>query len=306
MPNLADDATIPIWLAAACGDQVHTAVRARWGFRHETWLVTTEGGRELVVQRRASGSSPTTAGPVALRGLLRDAGILVPEPADAGTDASGHMLVIMPLIPGVVGAELLSDDVGAALAGALCGGVAARLARLDPALIAAGTPAWTGFRGPWATGENLLDETASWLDATRLWLSPGAAQTLHAIAERAGEETAQRGARFAHGDLAPVNVLLAPGLGEDRLAAVLDLDRARLAHPGFDAAWFGWVLEHHHPETAEAAIRGYTGSCAETDTPDEAAWLRPLILLERLAEAAGTLDAAERGCWASRLATAVA
>jgi aminoglycoside phosphotransferase (APT) family kinase protein len=55
--------------------------------------------------------------------------------------------------------------------------------------------------------------------------------------------------RFAHGDLAPVNLLVRDG----RVAAVLDLDRARLAHPLHDAAWFAWVVSFHHRDVAGAA-----------------------------------------------------
>jgi Ser/Thr protein kinase RdoA (MazF antagonist) len=303
---VADEAALPIWLTAACGERIETAKRARWGFYHETWLVRTEGGRELVAQRRVAGSIATGAAPAALRGLLRDAGVPVPEPVDAGIDESGRALVTMPLIQGVVAADLLADDRGAAPAGAVCGGVAAGLARLDPARIAATAPAWTALRGPWATGEHLVAATARWLDETRAWLSPGAEPGLRAIADRAAAETARRGARFAHGDLAPVNVLVAPGPGGDRLAAMLDLDRARIAHPGFDAAWFGWVLEHHHLEIAAAAMRGYAARCAGAETPHDASWLRPLILLELLAEAAGRHDVAARDRWATRVAAALA
>ena len=295
---------IPAWLAAACGGEPYAAERARWGFRHETWLVTAVGGQRLVVQRRADGPSPASRGPALVRGFVRDAGLRVPEPADAGSDETGRLLVTMPLVVGTVAADLLGDAAGAERAGALCGSVAARLTLIDPAWIGAVAPSWAGLRGPWTSGERLLAETRVWLDAVAGALPAGAQPELLALAERAAAETAESGARFAHGDLAPVNVLAAPA-PDGTIAAVLDLDRARLAHAGYDAAWFGWVLEHHHPETASAAMHGYAGACGAAVTPAAAAWLRPLVLLERLAEVDVATRPEEHDRWAARLADAL-
>ena len=279
-------------MRTVCGDGVETAERSRWGFRHDTWLVTTATGRHLVAQRRAGGPNPTGDAAATIRSVVRGAGLPVPEPAGAGWDEAGRMIVTMPLVPGMVAADLLGDDAGAERAGAMCGAVAARLAGLDPALIGPLAPSWTALQGPWATAGGLRDAIPLWLDAAAPVLPVGAHTMLLGLAERAAAETARRGTRLAHGDLAPVNLLAAPG-PEHLIAAVLDLDRTRLAHPGFDAAWFGWVLEHHHPATAEAALRGYASACGTAETPAAAAWLQPLVLLERLAEAAMAADAAD-------------
>ena len=58
---------------------------------------------------------------------------------------------------------------------------------------------------------------------------------------------------FAHGDLAPVNVVMDGGAGPGVVVALLDLERARLAHPLFDAAWWSWVVRYHHPSRSPAA-----------------------------------------------------
>jgi aminoglycoside phosphotransferase (APT) family kinase protein len=101
--------------------------------------------------------------------------------------------------------------------------------------------------------------------------------------------------RFAHGDLAPVNLLVQDG----RVAAVLDLDGARLAHPLFDAAWLAWIISFHHGDVAEAAWGAYARAVgAGVRSPAALAWLWPLQLLERLAEARGE---DERATWADRL-----
>ncbi len=102
---------------------------------------------------------------------------------------------------------------------------------------------------------------------------------------------------FAHGDLAPVNLLVRDG----RVAAVLDLDRARLAHPLYDAAWFAWVVAFHHGDVVEATWSAYAeAGRVDVRAPVALALLWPLQLAERLAEA---LDAGERAMWADRLAT---
>ena len=99
---------------------------------------------------------------------------------------------------------------------------------------------------------------------------------------------------LAHGDLAPVNVLVRDG----ELAAVLDLDRAQLAHPAYDAAWFSWVVSFHHPRVAGTACAAYTAAAGVPTGKEALGWLWPLLLLERLAEAT---DTGERAMWADRL-----
>lgn len=235
--------------------------RARWGFRHRTWIADTGDGHRLVVQRRADGSDPTTPAAVAVRQRVRDAGLLVPEPLRCSPDAGGAATVILPFIVGTVAADLLETDGGAMVAGRACGEVAARLAAIDPAGL--------GLPGTWSSGSALQAAVRAWVAA----LDPGPVDDTrariggaieHAV-RRAAREVDASGPRFAHGDLAPVNVLVRDG----RVAAVLDLDRARPAHPSYDAAWFAL------------------------------AWLWPPLLLERSAE---TLDDAERARWSERLA----
>jgi Ser/Thr protein kinase RdoA (MazF antagonist) len=66
-----------------------------------------------------------------------------------------------------------------------------------------------------------------------------------------------------HGDLAPVNLLIRHGA----LAAVLDVEFARLAEPLLDAAWFDWIVTFHHPGQAGAARQAFA-SAAGLDVTD--------------------------------------
>lgn len=239
------------WVRAALGNDVRSATRARWGFRHETWVVEVAGER-LVVQRRADGSDPTLPPWPAIRRLVREAGLATPEPvrlASPGPD----VVLVLPAIDGTVAAELLRAGHGAELVGRACGWVASRLRSIDPAAIA--------LPGP-----------------------PGGF----------GETTPV----VAHGDLAPVNILIR---GE-RVVGVLDLDRIRLAHRDYDAAWFAWVVTTHHPALAHDAWRGFADAAGLGDrTPSEVAWLWPIQLAERVREAASE---PERARWLGHLEAA--
>jgi aminoglycoside phosphotransferase (APT) family kinase protein len=276
-PSATADLAPPPWVTAACDEPPRSARRARWGFRHESWIVELPERRRVVVQRRTDGTDPTTASARTVRERVRATGLAVPEP-ERVRGIAGAPVVVLPWIEGVVAADLLATRDGATAAGRACGEVAARLAAVDG----------SGLTPP--------DPDAS-ADALREALPRGSSPSwvIDAIL-RAVDETRARGSRFAHGDLAPVNVLVADG----RAVAVLDLDRARLAHPWYDAAWFGWVVSVHHPGVAEVAWAAFGAASGLGRTPiDALAWLWPLQLSERVAEAR---DDAERETWSGRLA----
>ena len=249
--GVTDEGEPPAWVGAALGAGIRSATRARWGFRHETWVVELAGER-CVVQRRADGSDPTTSPWPAIRQLVRDAGLATPEPvrlASLGQD----VVVALPAIDGTVAAELLRAGHGAELVGRACGWVASRFRSIDPgAFVLPGPPGGFGETAP----------------------------------------------VVAHGDLAPVNILMR----DERVVGVLDLDRIRLAHPDYDAAWFAWVVTTHHPELADSAWRGFADAAHLRDrTPSDVAWLWPLQLAERVREAA---SGPERARWLGHLETA--
>jgi aminoglycoside phosphotransferase (APT) family kinase protein len=108
---------------------------------------------------------------------------------------------------------------------------------------------------------------------------------------------------FAHGDLAPVNLVLRDG----RVAAILDLERARLAHPLYDAAWWTWIVRHHHPErgaSALGAFREAAGIGTDQATCRSLALLGALACLEVLA-GLPRRDAGARREWARRVVGAL-
>lgn len=279
-PPATDDVAPPAWVAAACDETPLSARRARWGFRHATWIADLPGGRRIVVQRRTGGPDTTSTTAGEIRERVRATGLAVPEPALV-PGIPGDPVVVLPHVEGVVAADLLATREGAIVAGRACGVAAARLAAVDGPEIPLPDPAASS-----AALEAALRGRSS---------PPGVAEAMrHAVGRTRAE-----GARFAHGDLAPVNVLVEG----DRPVALLDLDRARLAHPRYDAAWFGWVLAYHHPDVAGecwAAFREAAG--LGTVGIDALAWLWPLQLAERVAEAR---DDAEGTAWEGILAASV-
>ena len=287
-PRSPDRATLPAWLLEAAPAGLRSATPARWGFRHETWIVAA-GDERLVLQRRTDGSDPTMAPHVAIRELVRETGLPVPEPVRVAS--SSGVIVVLPYVDGVVAADLLRGGSGAAIVGRACGMAAARIASINPDALAAlrtspaartadGLPG----RAPLPAADGLADE---------------ARRALGRLLRETEAALLATPAVVAHGDLVPVNLLLR----DDRVAAVLDLDRARLAHRDYDAAWYAWVVAHHHPGLIRDAWHGFADAAR---TPGrsfrDVAWLWPLQLLERVREAR---DDAERAEWTARLAASL-
>jgi len=278
----------PGWLVDALGEPVASARPARWGFRHETWIAEGASGRTAVLQRRVDGSDPTEAGPRAVRERVRAAGLPVPEPVRT-IRVAGGVVVILPLVQGTVAAERLGTRLGAALVGRTCGEISDRLGRLDTSALS--------LPASWATGCELRASTLTHLQTVGTSLSLGTRRWLGLALDRAVPELDAATPQPVHGDLAPVNVLVRNA----RLVAVLDLDRVQMAHPLYDAAWFAWVVWFHHPDVADAACDAFALVAGRPSRPRaDLAWMWPLQLLERMAEAQ---TEPERAMWQGRLAT---
>jgi aminoglycoside phosphotransferase (APT) family kinase protein len=279
---------VPAWALAAGPAGIVAGVRAPWGFTHETWILSREDGPSVAAQRRSDRSDPTRPRARTVREAVRAAGLPVPEPAAAPNDG-GRRVVTLPFVPGAPAAALLGTEEGAEAAGLLCGGVARTMAKIQPAGL--------GLGRTWASGSRLRTAGRAWLDGCSGELQHRHLRTIGHLLDLAVAAVDAAPAVLAHGDLVPVNVLVHDG----SVAAVLDLDRARAAHPDFDATWFLWVVTHHHPEMAEAAWRGYArGAGLAPVIPVACGWLQPIQLLELAARA---YRAADRRRWMARLET---
>ena len=242
-----------------------------WATRVRTSQVSLEDGWRVVYQEGA----PTVAG---RRGIarrirfsraLRSAapGLPVPEVLD-GDAGANPPFVVTSYLPGVAGDALLATPAGAARLGRLAGNAAVALATVPPAALG------RSLSHTWADPGRLAAAVTAWSREAGPFLQPPEAEAVRAVLGRipgllAGPPV------VAHGDLAPVNLLVA---GE-QLAGIVDLERVRLAPALFDAAWFRLLVRHHHPERWPDAGPQFLAALGLPDDEATAASLDDLAVL---------------------------
>ena len=264
-----------------------------WTASTRTERVTLADGRRVVIQRAVGGAAAraTIGRRIRLGRLLPAIAPWLPVPEVRGGEATGpRPYVVTGFVPGISGRELLADDRGAAQLGRLMGELAAGLARVPT----------RGLRldGTWGDPERLAAAADRWLYAGTPALGAGGTRALERLLRRLPSELAGAMPVFAHGDLAPVNILVRDG----GVVALLDFERARLAHPFFDAARWRWIVRHHHPERWEAAGPAFLEAAGLEDSPATARRLdlvAALQCLEMLHGARRRPPAARRE-WAAR------
>ena len=263
-----------------------------WTASTRTERVTLADGRRVVIQRAVGGAAAraTIGRRIRLGRLLPAIAPWLPVPEVRGGEATGpRPYVVTGFVPGISGRELLADDRGAAQLGRLMGELAAGLARVPT----------RGLRldGTWGDPERLAAAADRWLYAGTPALGAGGTRALERLLRRLPSELAGAMPVFAHGDLAPVNILVRYGV----VVALLDFERARLAHPLFDAAWWRWIVRHHHPERWEAAGPAFLEAAGLEDSPATARRLDLLAALQCLEILHRARRAEARREWAARL-----
>ena len=209
-----------------------------------------------------------------------------------GGDAGGETpWIVSRFVSGVSGRELLCDDAGSALVGAAVGRLARQIARVPPA----------GLRLSRTWGDAALLGAAGrrWLAEARPFVGAGTARWIVELVERLPGVFEDAQPVFAHGDLAPVNVLMRDG----DVVALLDLERARFAHPLFDAAWWRWVVRYHHAGRGTSAVTSFldaAGIGRDASVLERLDLLAALQCLEMLAAAPSGKPAMRRE-WANRI-----
>ncbi len=291
------DAAARARLAALAGSPVVTAEPARWGFSNRTALATLADGRRVAVQRltdRAVARRRLRVGePLAER--LAAAGVPT-APLLGGDAGAATPFALHAFVEGRNGAESLATDAGAVRLARLMGALVPWLAAVDA----------RGLRLPstWADPARLAGASRRRLERAAYRLDAATSGALRAAIANLGPLFAGRRPVFAHGDFAPVNVLVAhaPERRGETIAALLDLEFARLADPLLDAAWWGWIVRFHHPDRWPAAWPAFLAAAGEPAASvafaDRVRALQLLRLLELL-DRAGRRTAA---VWAARLA----
>jgi aminoglycoside phosphotransferase (APT) family kinase protein len=296
----AGDAAECARLTALVGSPVVIVESVRWGFTNRTRLATLADGRRIAVQRLVDRGSARRRLRLGERLADRLAAAGIPTARLLGGDAGAATpFVLHTFVEGRNGAEWLATDAGAVRLARLMGALVPRLAAVEA----------RGLRLPstWADPTRLaqvsrrrLERAASRLDATTSGALRAAIADLEPL-------FAGRRPVFAHGDFAPVNVLVAPGPGRrGTISALLDLEFARLADPLFDVAWWGWLVRFHHPGRWPAAWPAFlaaAGLAADRDREPTrfAERVRSLQLMHML-ERAHCCSGRAATEWAARLA----
>ena len=267
-------------------------VVAPWGSSTRTQVVTLAGGERVVLQRGSRWRGMRRR--LRLARLLPSRAPQIPwaEPLDG--DASGpSAFLVTRFAVGIQGGEMLWHDREAAA-------LATQMGQLVPALARVPT---SGLRlsSLWGSPERLAASAARWLARSEAILGPEAAA---AVGRMVGVVPRRLGADppvFAHGDFAPVNVVLRDGA----IVALLDLERARLAHPLFDAAWWRLMVRCHHPDRWPAAGPAFF-SAAGLGTDHRLIERLDLLGVLQCLEMTGSShrrSPATRAAWAGRLRT---
>jgi aminoglycoside phosphotransferase (APT) family kinase protein len=205
--------------------------------------------------------------------------------AETNPPPGSQPFLVARRVAGISGRELLSDDEGAARLGAAMG-------RLLPG-IAAVPAAGLRLSRTWADAGRLVAAATRWLAGAAPVLAPAEVGRLRGWIDRLPERYEDVRPVFAHGDFVPVNVLMRGGSAgvEAEVAALLDLERARIAHPLYDAARWWAVVGYHHPDRLEVASRAFSATAGLVLDPRaraDLAVLGALQLLEEISRAGGT------------------
>ncbi len=296
--------TIPAAPAAAPGwisdvfDPVAivAAGRLAWGFRNEVWKIELVDGRRLAVTRfldarAAPGIVSLTRD---LRPRLEAAG--VPCPAWRSAGEAWPAILVTDYVEGAVGAAVLDEPGGPALVGSLLGATWRRLAAVDPRGV--------DLDATWSRPIELAERSDARLDRSSAFVTRVEQRRLAAAIATLPGLLAGRQAGFVHGDLAPVNILVR----HRDLAALVDLEFARLGDPLLDAGWFDLIMAFHHAADEPAAWRAFaSASGMALDDPVSRDLIR-LLPLVRVLEILGdpVLTAAGRAHWLAFLRSGLA
>jgi len=257
-----------------------------WATAVRTSRVTLDDGRVVVHQA----GLPTTAGRAGIARRMRlgralgaaAPGLGVPAVLD-GDPAADPPFLVTAFVPGRTGGELLGSAADAIVLGRIAGETARAVALVPARSLRTALP-------------------RTWGDARRLraaagrWLGEAEDAPVHGLIERI-DALFDVPPVLAHGDLAPVNLVL----DRERLAGLLDLERVRVAPADFDAAWFRLMVRHHHPERWPAAGPVLLEAAGLGHDPAALARLDDLAVLACLEMAAGLPRRAPgRASWLAR------
>lgn len=264
-----------------------------WGDRGATYRLDLADGRRFGARRSAGATGQRDAHRIAAV-MVRLAGAGLPVPSPNVLDGIDATWLLTPWIDGDTGAAWLGDRDRARHLADRMGRLAKLLSGVDPGGL--------GLDANGTTSATLARTARSSLRRARSALDKRTRAALDAAVDRL-DANPDPPAVFAHGDFAPINVILDT---EGEVVALLDLEHARVGSPLLDAAWWSWVVRHHHPDAWSVGWRSFA-TAADID-PDGAIELdiRALQLTRLLESVALAVDDDTRSRWIRRLTEAAA
>jgi aminoglycoside phosphotransferase (APT) family kinase protein len=275
-PRDSTDASARALIERVLGEPVADAEKAVWGFQNRTDIVTLEAGERVVVQcyRRRGDAERRLRIMRGLSELAAAAGIPIPRVRAADLDAHPPWVVFAAL-PGTPVPEPGEFGLEGARFPETAGSMGELLARIR------GLPtAGLELDALWSEPDRLAARAARWADDVALGATERAA--LAALLERVPTLFARRPVVLAHGDFAPVNMLIDRGV----LTGLVDFESVRLADPLFDVAWWAWAVRFTSASVLETAwpafLHGAGIDANEPDLADRVNALQVLRMLELL------------------------
>jgi aminoglycoside phosphotransferase (APT) family kinase protein len=285
-------------LAQAVGARVDT-VTTSFGDASSTWHLVLGDGRAVAARRIDHPDGGIAAHRlVTITNRLAEHHIPVAAPATAHKIGDSWWL-LTPWIEGRSGRDdLAAPDTAVRLAKSM-GELAARLREIPPGAVGTSPAAVGAFAGD-GLRSSVISRWKAALGEVEAGL-PVHAQNVIRTRLAQLSTIGDWDPVVAHGDFAPVNVVLDDA---GHIAALLDLDRVGPGPPETDVAWWGWVVRHHHPEVWWASMPTFL-EAAGADTESVARERRAALVLAALtwATARGS-DAGNQGPWLARLVAA--
>ncbi len=237
------------WLEQTVGQEVSASIPAEWGTQNSTDMVTLADDTRVVLQRyrhRADGERRVRIMD-ALRKPAADKGITIPGVRKSDLDADPPWIVFeaLPGVPvpdspetGLRGPRfpLVAWSMGAMLAD--FSELSCDDLDLDDA---------------WARPRYLAARADAWAECLAPALSAEQGDALESVLIDLPDLFEGRPAVLAHGDFAPVNVLVEG----TSITGLLDFESVRLADPLFDVAWWAWSVSFAGPEVFTSAFPAF-------------------------------------------------
>ena len=259
-------------------DAIAQMTGAAWALTNRTDLVRLGGEDRVVVQTypRPEDAEQRVRVMRGLRAPAAAAGIAIPRIREFDLDGNPAWVIfdVLPGVPVPVSGEGLADA-----------DFPARAREMGELLASFRGLPTTGLEldDLWTSPRRLAARAADWMDGVPGLIANERAALIDALA-RVPELFEGRPAVLAHGDFAPVNVLVEG----TAVTGLLDFESVRLADPLFDVAWWAWSVSFSSHAVLEAAwpefLRGAGIDASDRRLADRVRSLQLLRMLELLAD----------------------